>query len=101
MLGSATWRISVLSIARRNHFFLCLLLKFILGGKNMHIFKHFHTITKNRHIVMHYCFKLGIGVQGLRHDLSKYSPTEFFNGAKYYQGTRSPNDREREVKCLP
>ena len=74
------------------------MLKFILGGKNMHIFKHFHTITKHRHIVMHYCFKLGIGLQGLRHDLSKYSPTEFFNGAKYYQGTRSPNDREREVK---
>ena len=64
----------------------------------MHIFKHFCTITKHRHIVMRYCFKLGIGFQGLRHDLSKYSPTEFFNGAKYYQGTRSPNDREREVK---
>ena len=64
----------------------------------MHIFKHFCTITKHRHIVMRYCFKLGIYFQGLRHDLSKYSPTEFFNGAKYYQGTRSPNDREREVK---
>lgn len=30
------------------------------------------------------------------HDLSKYSPTEFFNGVKYYQGMRSPNEAERE-----
>lgn len=30
--------------------------------------------------------------------MSKYSPTEFFVGAKYYQGTRSPNDAEREAK---
>ena len=29
------------------------------------------------------------------HDLSKYSPTEFFVGAKYYQGYRSPNTAER------
>jgi hypothetical protein len=32
------------------------------------------------------------------HDLSKYSPVEFWRGAKYYQGTRSPNNKEREVK---
>lgn len=31
------------------------------------------------------------------HDLSKYSPTEFFVGAKYYQGSRSPNEAEREA----
>lgn len=64
----------------------------------MHIFKHFFTITKHRHLVRHYCFKLGIPWQGLIHDLSKYSPKEFFSSAKYYQGTRSPNDKEREVK---
>ncbi len=29
------------------------------------------------------------------HDLSKYSPTEFLPGVKYYQGTRSPNEQER------
>ena len=42
-----------------------------------------------------YCFKLGLYRQGLMHDLSKYSPTEFFVGAKYYQGYRSPNTAER------
>ena len=34
------------------------------------------------------------------HDLSKYSPTEFWVGARYYQGTRSPNNAEREDKGL-
>ena len=33
-----------------------------------------------------------------KRQLSKYSPTEFWAGAKYYQGTRSPNEREREEK---
>jgi len=59
--------------------------------------KHFKTITRHRHEVIRNCRKAGILWQGLRHDLSKYSPTEFCQGAKYWQGTRSPNDREREV----
>ena len=63
----------------------------------MHPFKHFHTITKHRHRVIKHCFKAGIGWQGLFHDLSKYSPSEFISGAKYYLGTRSPNEREREL----
>ena len=29
--------------------------------------------------------------------MSKYSPTEFIPGAKYFQGTRSPNEKEREL----
>ena len=49
-------------------------------------------------MVMKYCFKVGLYKQGLLHDLSKYSYTEFSVGAKYYQGTRSPNDAEREDK---
>lgn len=62
-----------------------------------HPFAHFRTITKHRHAVIRHCFKAGIGFQGLFHDLSKYSLTEFLPGAKYYQGTRSPNEREREL----
>ena len=61
------------------------------------IFKHFCTITKHRHLVIFHCAKCGIFWQGLLHDLSKYTPTEFVAGAKYYQGTRSPNEREREI----
>ncbi len=59
---------------------------------------HFLTITKHRHAVIRHCAKAGILWQGLFHDLSKYSPAEFFAGAKYYVGTRSPNELEREDK---
>lgn len=62
----------------------------------MHPFRHFYTITRHRHRVMIHCFRAGIGFWGLFHDLSKYTPTEFFAGAKYYLGTRSPNEGERE-----
>jgi len=62
----------------------------------MHPFRHFRTITKHRHKVIAHCHRAGIGFQGLFHDLSKYSPTEFIPGAKYYLGTRSPNEAERE-----
>ncbi len=58
--------------------------------------QHFKTITRHRHEVIRNCKKAGILWQGLFHDLSKYSPTEFLQGAKYYQGTRSPNDKARE-----
>ena len=61
-----------------------------------HPFRHFRTITKHRHKVIANCARVGILWQGLRHDLSKYSPTEFLPGAHYYtDGTRSPNERER------
>ena len=62
----------------------------------MHLLKHFITITKHRHKVMKYCFKIGLYKQGLLHDLSKYSFVEFFNGAKYYKGIRSPISEERK-----
>ena len=62
-----------------------------------HPIKHFITITKHRHVVIKHCRKAGILWQGLRHDLSKYTPTEFIPGAKYYTGTRSPNEGEREL----
>ncbi len=56
---------------------------------------HFRTITKHRHKVIAHCAKCGILRRGLLHDLSKYSPAEFIAGAKYYLGTRSPNEEER------
>ena len=43
------------------------------------------------------CFRVGLYRQGILHDLSKYGFTEFRVGAKYYQGTRSPNNAEREA----
>ena len=62
-----------------------------------HPIKHFITITKHRNEVVRLCFKAGIGFQGLFHDLSKYMPSEFIHGVLHYQGTRSPNEGEREA----
>ena len=62
-----------------------------------HPIKHFLTITNHRHKVIANCARAGILWQGLRHDLSKYSPTEFIPGAKFFQGDRSPNEKEREI----
>lgn len=59
---------------------------------------HLKTINHHKWLVMKFCFRVGLIKQGLLHDLSKYSPTEFLVGAKYYQGTRSPNTAEREEK---
>ena len=59
---------------------------------------HLSTITRHRHAVIRHCRKAGIFWQGLRHDLSKYSPTEFWQGVRYYEdGKRSPNEAEREA----
>ena len=58
---------------------------------------HLKTITRHHHLVFKHCLACGIGWQGLRHDLSKYSPTEFVVGARFYQGDRSPNAVERDV----
>ena len=63
----------------------------------MHPIKHFITITRHRHKVLVHCAKCGLLRQGLLHDLSKYSPTEFIPGARYYQGNRSPNEPERQT----
>ena len=64
----------------------------------MHPIKHLKTVNHHRWLVLQGCFRLGLYCQGLTHDLSKYSPTEFWVGAKYYFGNHSPNDGERQDK---
>ena len=63
----------------------------------IHPIKHLSVILKHRHMVLKHCIKAGIFYRGLLHDLSKFSPTEFIPGIKYYQGTRSPNEKERDL----
>ena len=65
--------------------------------REFHPIAHFRTITAHRRLVRRYCFRLGLYAQGVAHDLSKYSPAEFFLGARYYLGFRSPNDAERKA----
>lgn len=63
----------------------------------MHFFRHLRTVCRHRRQVRKNCFKVGLIWQGLTHDLSKFSRAEFIPGAKYWQGTRSPQAREREL----
>lgn len=59
---------------------------------------HLKTINSHKWLVMIHCFKVGLYKQGLLHDLSKYSLTEFIPGIIYYQGNRSPNNAQREAE---
>lgn len=68
--------------------------------KNLSYFKkfflHLHTIDTHRFEVMKNCFACGLYKQGLMHDLSKYSPSEFVESVRYFQGNRSPYMYEKE-----
>ena len=68
------------------------------GNIIVRAWKHFKTITRHKYLVMKGCFAVGLYRQGLTHDLSKYEPSEFLIGARYFQGDRSPNNAEREEK---
>ena len=54
------------------------------------IVKHFMVITRHRWVVFKLCCKVGQPWRGFVHDLSKYSPTEFWEGVKYFNGHHSP-----------
>lgn len=58
---------------------------------------HLKTITIHKIKVMKLCFACGLYKQGLLHDLSKYSLTEFIPGVRFYQGNRSPISKEKEI----
>ena len=46
-------------------------------AETMKAWHHFKTITHHKYLVLCGCFQVGLYWQGLTHDLSKYSPTEF------------------------
>lgn len=53
-------------------------------------FKHLSLVVRHKNKVLVNCARCGILFRGLMHDLSKFSPTEFFESVKYFQGDRSP-----------
>lgn len=60
---------------------------------------HLTTILRHKNLVRHYCFKAGLYKQGIVHDWSKYSPVEFCNSVRNYQGgKKSPNFGEKATK---
>lgn len=60
------------------------------------ILNHWRTIRKHRKWVRYYCFRAGIPWRGIKHDLSKYNPVEFFESARYYTGTYSPIEEAKK-----
>ena len=62
------------------------------------VIKHFCLITRHRWLVFKLCCRIGLPWRGLLHDLSKYSPTEFLESIRYYEGTRSPIMGAKEEK---
>lgn len=60
--------------------------------KLKNIFLHLNKILLHKRWVMHFCFSCGLYWQGIIHDLSKFSPVEFLESVKYYNGTKSPID---------
>ena len=61
------------------------------------VFKHLKTILIHKWWVFIYCCKCGLVWRGIKHDMSKFSPTEFFESIKYYTGTSSPIDACKKV----
>ena len=62
------------------------------------IFSHWKTIRIHRKWARRYCFMAGIPWRGIKHDLSKYSPVEFFESARYWTGTSSPINEAKKDK---
>jgi len=54
------------------------------------MFGHLGTVLKHKYWVFHYARKLGIGWRGFVHDMSKFSPTEFWESVRYWNGKSSP-----------
>ena len=53
-------------------------------------FLHLALVSRHKWRVLINCTRCGLVWRGLVHDLSKFTPTEFFESVKYYQGNRSP-----------
>ena len=60
--------------------------------------QHFKKINSHKWHVFRYCMKAGIPWRGIKHDMSKFSPTEFWESVRYYQGNRSPIDACKEAE---
>ena len=61
------------------------------------VWGHFCTITHHKILVMKHCFRVGLYKQGILHDLSKYMPSEFLIGCKYYQGREARTMRRGKL----
>ena len=62
------------------------------------MWKHFCLINRHKWNVFKLMCRAGRPLQGALHDMSKFTPTEFIESAKYYTGTHSPiEDARKEI----
>lgn len=66
--------------------------------KLKNVIKHFNLITHHKWVVFKLCCKIGEPWRGLVHDISKYSPIEFWESANYYVGDHSPITEAKKDK---
>ena len=64
----------------------------------MKALQHFKLITTHKAYVFKNCFKARLFWRGIKHDMSKYSPVEFFESVKYFTGTDSPINTCKKAK---
>lgn len=62
------------------------------------VIAHFKKICKHKSLVAKHCFYCGLYWQGIVHDLSKFTPSEFIESVKYYQSDHSPIDEAKKDK---
>lgn len=58
--------------------------------KISNVFKHIKLVMNHKWVVFKLCCKIGQPWRGFMHDWSKFSPIEFFESIKYYNGHKSP-----------
>lgn len=58
--------------------------------KPSNAFRHLWLVIRHKHEVFKNCARCGLVFRGIVHDLSKFTPIEFFESARYFQGNRSP-----------
>ncbi len=56
---------------------------------------HIRNVLHHKNLVLIYSFKLGIPLQGIKHDLSKFRFNELLPSIKYYSGDKTPCIKER------
>lgn len=56
----------------------------------INIFKHLRVVFTHKKEVLRLSIIAGIPIRGLLHDLSKFSPIEFFESVRYCNGKESP-----------
>ena len=60
-------------------------------------FAHIQTVLIHKYYVARACWAAGLWKQGIFHDLSKFSPTEFQESVRFYQGHKTPINVAREA----